>query len=62
MNGIMRIKDNIISQFDKRSQVVAQSVPGVGSGGEGYVLADAGGNIKLVPREHFSKANRAKIR
>lgn len=62
VNGIMRIKDNIISQFDKRSQVVSQSIEGVGSGGEGYVLADAGGDIKLVPREHFSKANRSKVR
>ena len=61
VNGIMRIKDNIIEQFDKRSQIVNQTIEGR-SGGEGYVLADTGGDIKLVPREHFSKANRAKIR
>lgn len=61
VNGIMRIKDNIIDQFDKRSRVVKQSIDGV-SGGEGYVLADTGGDIKLVPRETFSKANRAKVR
>jgi hypothetical protein len=61
VNGIMRIKDNIIEQFDKRSQIVNQSIEGR-AGGEGYVLADTGGDIKLVPREHFSKANRAKIR
>lgn len=62
VNGIMRIKDNIISQFDKRSQIVSQSIEGLGSGGEGYVLASTGGDIKLVPREHFSKANRLKQR
>ncbi len=62
VNGIMRIKDNIISQFDRRSQVVSQSIEGFGSGGEGYVLASTGGDIKLVPREHFSRANRSKVR
>lgn len=62
VNGIMRIKENIISQFDKRSQIVSQSIEGQGIGGEGYVLASTGGDIKLVPREHFSKANRAKVR
>lgn len=62
VNGIMRIKDNIITQFDKRSQIVTQSIDGIGEGGEGYVLAHIGGDIKLVPREHFSKANRAKVR
>lgn len=62
VNGIMRIKDNIISQFDKRSQIVSQSIEGLGSGGEGYVLASTGGDIKLVPREHFSRANRQKQR
>lgn len=61
VNGIMRIKDNIILQFDRRAKVVKQSIDGV-SGGEGYVLADTGGDIKLVPRETFSKANRAKVR
>ncbi len=54
----MRIKDNIINQFDSRSQIVKQSINGQ-VGGEGYVLAHTGGDIKLVPRETFSKANRS---
>jgi hypothetical protein len=61
VNGIMRIKDNIITQLDRRSSLVSQSIDGA-SGGEGYVLASTGGDIKLVPREHFSRANRARQR
>ena len=30
-----------------------------GQGGEGYVLAHPEGDIKLVSREYFSKANRS---
>jgi len=59
VNAIMKVKDDIISQFDMHDQTVKQSIPGHGEGGEGYVLAHPEGDIKLVPREYFTKANRA---
>ena len=59
VNAIMKVKDSIIAQFDAHDSTVKQSIPGTGEGGEGYVLAHPGGDIKLVPREFFSKANRA---
>jgi hypothetical protein len=59
VNSIMRVKDSIIRQFDSHDQTVKQSIPGHGEGGEGYVLAHPEGDIKLVPREYFTRANRA---
>jgi hypothetical protein len=59
--AIMKVKDQIIAQFDARSSQVKQSIGGE-SGGEGYVLAHPEGDIKLVPREFFSRANRAQER
>lgn len=56
---IMQVKDDVIGQFDKHDSDVKQSIEGHGEGGEGYVLAHPEGDIKLVPREYFSKANRA---
>lgn len=56
---LMLVKDHIINQFDKHDAKVKQSIPGHGEGGEGYVLAHPEGDIKLVPREFFTKANRA---
>ena len=56
---IMQVKDDVIRQFDKHDSEVKQSIEGHGEGGEGYVLAHPEGDIKLVPREYFSKANRA---
>ena len=58
VGGIMSAKDHIIDQLDKQGSNVKQSIGGQ-EGGEGYVLAHPGGNIKLVPRATFSKANRA---
>lgn len=58
VNSIMRVKDNVIRQFDSHDQTVKQSINGQ-EGGEGYVLAHPEGDIKLVPREFFTKANRA---
>jgi len=58
-NAIVKIKDDIVNKFDSQGMAVKQSIPGHGEGGEGYVLAHPGGDIKLVPREFFSKANRA---
>lgn len=59
VSSIMRVKDDIIRQFDSHDQTVKQSIPGHGEGGEGYVLAHPEGDIKLVPREYFTRANRA---
>jgi len=58
VGGIMQAKDSIIDQLDKQGSNVKQSIGGQ-EGGEGYVLAHPGGDIKLVPRAFFSKANRA---
>ena len=58
VSGIMQAKDHIIDQLDKQGSNVKQSIGGQ-EGGEGYVLAHPGGDIKLVPRAFFSKANRA---
>ena len=67
VSGIMAIKDNIISQFDSHDNSVKSSIgpqgPAApdthGKGGEGYVLAHPEGDIKLVPRQYFTKANRS---
>ena len=59
VTSIMKVKDDIIRQFDSHDSAVKQSIPGYGEGGEGYVLAHPEGDIKLVPREYFTKANRA---
>ena len=58
VNGIIKVKDDIIRQFDAHDADVGQQI-GTQKGGEGYVLAHPEGDIKLVPREFFSKANRA---
>lgn len=58
VSSIMKVKDDIIRQFDSHDQTVKQSINGQ-EGGEGYVLAHPEGDIKLVPREFFTRANRA---
>jgi hypothetical protein len=67
VTGIMKIKDKIIKQFDSHDSTVKSSIgphgPAApdthGEGGEGYVLAHPKGDIKLVPRQYFTKANRS---
>ena len=59
VTALMKVKDSIIKQFDSHDQSVKSNIPGYGEGGEGYVLAHPEGDIKLVPREFFTKANRA---
>jgi hypothetical protein len=59
VSTLMKVKDDIIRQFDSHDQTVKSNIPGYGDGGEGYVLAHPKGDIKLVPREFFTKANRA---
>lgn len=58
VEGIMKVKDDIINQLESQPADITASI-GSEQGGEGYVLAHPGGDIKLVPREYFSKANRA---
>ena len=49
-NVIMAVKNSIISQFDDHGGVVQQRMNTINEpGGEGYVLADPDGDIKLVP-------------
>ena len=54
--AIMSAKDAVIKDIDQNSPV-KQSVGGK-PGGEGYIIGD----VKLVPRLHFTAANRAKTR
>jgi|TARA_B110000503_G_scaffold98693_1_gene147876 hypothetical protein len=56
--GVMQVKDNIINQLESQEADITASINGQ-KGGEGYVLAHPQGDIKLVPREFFSRANRA---
>jgi len=56
LEQLMNIKDDIIDQLDQQAEIKA-SIGGK-RGGEGYVK----GSMKLVPRLHFTQANRAKIR
>lgn len=58
VTGIMKVKDDIVNQFEKHEADITSSING-DAGGEGYVLAHPEGDIKLVPREFFSRANRA---
>jgi len=60
-NDIMELKDQIIADLDKNTPAVEASINDK-PGGEGYVLAHPRGDIKLVPRVHFSRENRAKQR
>jgi hypothetical protein len=58
LEQIMQIKDDVVDQLDQAAQIKA-SVGGK-RGGEGYVMGKS--KIKLVPRLHFTQANRAKTR
>jgi len=58
VNGIMKVKNNIIGQLESQDSDVVASIGGQ-PGGEGYVLADPKGDIKFVDRRGFSAANRA---
>lgn len=61
VNGIMKVKDNIIAQLESQDADVVASINGQ-PGGEGYVLSDPKGDMKLVNRRGFSAANRAQMR
>jgi hypothetical protein len=55
---IQQVKDDIIAQLDKQDIPVKQRMAGE-EGGEGYVLAHPEGDIKLVPRQTFTRINRS---
>ena len=67
VSGIMKIKDKIINQFDSHDADVTAEIGSHGpvsqdahaDTGEGYVLAHPEGDIKLVPRASFTRANRS---
>lgn len=61
VNGIMKVKDNIIAQLESQDADVVATINGQ-PGGEGYVLSDPKGDMKLVNRRGFSAANRAQMR
>ena len=54
----MDIKNDIINQLESQETPI-KSFIGDTEGGEGYVTASPGGDIKLVNRAGFSRANRA---
>ena len=58
VSGIMKVKDDIITQLEQQPADVKASI-GNTPGGEGYVLAHPQGDMKLVNRSGFSAANRA---
>ena len=58
VGGIMKVKNNIIAQLDSQAGSVKATTAGK-PGGEGYVLAHPGGDMKLVNRAGFTAANRA---
>lgn len=58
VNGIMTVKNDIIAQFDSHESEISASI-GDQPGGEGYVLANPQGSMKLVNRAGFTAANRA---
>ena len=61
VTAVMTTKDDIIGKFDSQGGQVKQSINGQ-PGGEGYVLANPEGDMKLVPRATFSAANRGAVR
>jgi hypothetical protein len=70
VSGIMQIKDKVINQFDSHDADVTAEIGDHGpaakdthaKGGEGYVLAHPEGDVKLVPRQTFTRANRSVVR
>jgi hypothetical protein len=58
VKAINNLKNSIIDQLDSQDTGVKASI-GDQSGGEGYVISDPSGPIKLVNRGGFTAANRA---
>lgn len=53
LENIRDVKDQIINQIDQEGGDIQQSVAGE-PGGEGYVLYNPQGNVKLVPRHRWA--------
>lgn len=58
VTNIMQVKNDIIKQLDSQEAPVKSSIGQV-EGGEGYVVANPSGDIKLVDRAGFTAANRS---
>lgn len=58
VSSIMIMKNHLIKQMDKQKLPVTQSINNM-DGGEGYVISSSKGDIKMVSRDFFSRANRA---
>lgn len=58
VKAVNNLKNSIIAQLDSQDLGVKASI-GDESGGEGYVISDPSGPIKLVNRGGFTAANRA---
>jgi len=61
VSEIAEIKVQIITALEKVPMAIRASIAGH-PGGEGYVSPDAEGDIKLVSRDFFTKANRSVVR
>ena len=55
---IMRVKNDVIKQFDSHNSAIKSSING-NNGGESYVMDHSQGAIKLVDRSGFTAANRS---
>lgn len=61
IQGIMKLKDYLVHEFDSHPSDVKQTTAGQ-PGGEGYVVKTKQGPVKLVSRGKFTAANRAQHR
>jgi hypothetical protein len=61
VKAINNLKNSIIAQLDSQDMGVKASI-GDQAGGEGYVISDPSGPVKLVNRGGFTAANRANQR
>ena len=61
VKNMEKLKNSLVSQFDKQSTTVKAYIGDV-PGGEGYVSKTSSGIIKLVNRGGFTAANRAMLR
>jgi hypothetical protein len=58
VSNIMQIKNDIVKQLDAQDSGIKANIGDV-EGGEGYVISDPKGTVKLVNRAGFTAANRA---
>lgn len=58
VSTLQKVKDDVIAKLDAQDQGIKQSMGGQ-KGGEGYVMAHPGGDLKLVPRATFTAGSRA---